>query len=180
MNIEQLKSSIPDYAKDIRLNLGSLLSNTESVKLSLLQIAGMALASAYATHQQEVIQSLEAYTREVGLEETTLTAIKGATAIMGMNNIYYRSIHLMSDKSYTGLSAKLRMSIMANPGIDKQDFEWYCFMVSVVNGCSQCLDSHRSSLLRSSISQSEIHYAIRLASVICAFAQVMTIEAICS
>ena len=72
-----------------------------------------------------------------------MTAAKAAAAIMGMNNVYYRSLHLLKNPEYRTLPARLRMNIIANPGVDKVDFELWCTAVSAVNGCGMCLDSPR-------------------------------------
>ena len=89
MTIETLRESLPEYAKDIKLNVSSVLSATQGSSLNAKQILATALASAYATKNKTLINHLE---QEVDgkLEEVDITAAKGAATIMGMNNIYYR------------------------------------------------------------------------------------------
>lgn len=176
MSLEQLKMRIPSYAKDIKLNLEAILSNTEAVNLKSIQITGMVLAAAYAAKQVDLIQNLEAYAREQGIDEAALCGIKAAASVMAMNNIYYRSTHLIQDTTYMKLPAKLRMNVIANPGIEKQDFELYCFVVSAVNGCGMCLDSHAKTLIASGFGQEEIQYSLRIAAIVHALAQVFVIE----
>ncbi len=95
---------------------------------------------------------------------------------MAMNNIYYRSLHLMADHSYLKLPAKLRMNAIGNPGIPKSDFELYCLAVSAVNGCGMCLDSHEK-VLRNHFTQEGIQSALRIAAVVHAVAATLTAEA---
>ncbi|MFI4955404.1 MAG: carboxymuconolactone decarboxylase family protein, partial [Gammaproteobacteria bacterium] len=90
------------------------------------------------------------------------------------NNIYYRFIHLASNKEYAKLQAGLRMNIIGNPGVDKVDFEIWSLVVSAVNGCGMCIDAHEKQLLKSGIGMSSIQAAVRVASVIHAVA--LTLE----
>src|SRR5438067_1030995 len=118
MNIEQLKNQLPDYAKDIKLNLASVLTEEGASDLSQKQIYSIALAVAYTLNNSTVIESILTETNTI-LSETDIKAAKAAACIMAMNNIYYRFIHLTSDKSFSTMPAKLRMNIIGNPGIDK-------------------------------------------------------------
>ena len=95
--------------------------------------------------------------------------------IMAMNNIYYRFIHLASDKSYTSMPAKLRMNVIANPGIDKSNFELNCLAVSAINGCGMCMDAHAHELNKAGISKLAIQSTVRIAAVVNAVAQAMEI-----
>ena len=62
---------------------------------------------------------------------------------MAMNNIYYRFVHLVHAADYKTLPAKLRMNVMAKPGVDKVDFELWSLAVSAINGCGMCLEATR-------------------------------------
>ena len=60
MNIEQIKENIGDFGKDIKINLGNILSEDGAPGLKLNQIMGIALASAYATkNDNKKIYSVE-------------------------------------------------------------------------------------------------------------------------
>lgn len=176
MSIDTLKNKIPNYAKDIKLNLSTLLSGTEPVQLTKEHIAGIALASAYATLHSMTIQSLQAHAQEVGLTEEHITAIKAASSIMAMNNVYYRSVHFIQDESYTRLPSKLRMHILQQHGVTQQDFELYCLAVSAINGCGRCVDSHVNVLSKGGLGSEEIQYVLRVAAVVKAVSQVLLIE----
>jgi alkyl hydroperoxide reductase subunit D len=83
-----------------------------------------------------------------------------------MNNIYYRSLHLMSNTDYAKMPARLRMNVIANPGIDTADFELYSLAASAVNGCGACLDAHERQLTQHGFSAQGVHSAVRIAAVI--------------
>ncbi len=163
MSLDALRETIPAYAKDISLNLSSLASET---LLTDQQKWGVFLASAYATGVGPVVKAIEAAARDAGLSDEAATASKAAAAIMGMNNIYYRSLHLLKNQEYRTLPARLRMNIIANPGVDKTDFELWCTAVSAVNGCGMCLDSHEEELKKRGVPATHIQAALRIASVV--------------
>ena len=173
MSIDALRDQIPDYAKDIRLNLGSL--STETL-LSDQQKWGCFLASALASGNADVIRAIVAET-EGKLSPEAATAAKSAAAIMAMNNVYYRSLHLMSEQTYTTLPAKLRMNVLGNPGVEKVDFELWSIAVSAINGCGMCLDSHEKVVRKAGLSTEQVQAAIRIGAVVNAAAAVLDGEA---
>jgi alkyl hydroperoxide reductase subunit D len=159
-----------DYARDIKLNLSSVLKKDPESTLSENQIYGIALSCAYATKNSDLVEFiLEKSADKISAQE--IEAAKAAATIMAMNNIYYRFVHLVSDKEYLQMPAKLRMNIIGNPGIGKVDFEAYSLAVSAINGCGLCIDSHVKQLVSSKIDKSTIAHTIRIASVINAVAQ---------
>ena len=162
---------MPAYAKDISLNLSSLMNETV---LTEQQKWGCFLASAYAVGAPVVIQALE---DGCPLSPEAATAAKAAAAVMGMNNVYYRSLHLMKNREYATLPAKLRMNIIANPGVDKNDFELWCTAVSAINGCGMCLDSHEEELRKRAVPSQTIQTAIRIAAVVNAACHITMAEA---
>lgn len=172
MNLDAIKDSLPDYAKDIRLNLSNVMSEEGSIGLEKRQIYGTALASAYACQYQPLIQAVLKDSEGI-LSEADLTGVQGATAIMAMNNIYYRFTHLVEDTAFRTMPPRLRMNVMANPGVSKIDFELYSLAVSAINGCGRCLDSHTEGLKKEGVTAEAIQSAIRIASVVHACAQVM-------
>lgn len=173
MSIDNLKGQIPDYAKDIKLNLSSL-SNDET--LNPQQLWGTFLASALATKSQTVIAAIEAAAAQ-HLSAEAQAAAKSAAAIMAMNNVYYRFVHLAKNKEYATLPAKLRMNVIGNPGVDKINFELWSIAVSAINGCGMCIDSHEAQLKSHGVSAEQIQTAVRVASTITAVAAVIESEA---
>lgn len=165
MSIEQLKDSLGDHAKDIRLNLGSVLSQDGAPELTINQIMGIALASAYSTKNAAVIGAVKAESSSI-LSPEEIAAAKSAATIMAMNNVYYRFVHLVSDKEYGKLPAKLRMNVIGSPGIAKVDFELYSLAVSAINGCGMCMEAHVHEVEKGGVSKLGVQSAIRIASVI--------------
>jgi len=174
MSIESIKARIPDYARDLRLNIGSL--STEP-SLTDVQRAGTFIACAIASREPSLIDATIA---EFGpaLTPEQLSAAKSAAAIMAMNNIYYRFTHLTSNEEYSKLPAKLRMNIIANPGASKADFELWSLAVSAINGCGMCIDSHEKILKEHGITTEQIQSAVRIAAVVHAVAVTLESEGI--
>jgi len=81
------------------------------------------------------------------LTPQALEAAKGAAAIMGMNNVFYRFTHLSSNDKYATMRAGLRMNVIRTHCIDQLDFELWCTAASAINGCGACVGSH-DKLLR--------------------------------
>jgi alkyl hydroperoxide reductase subunit D len=166
MSFEAVRESLPDYAKDLKLNLSSLAAEPA---LSEQQRAGTFVATALAARNPTLIKAVLA---DFGgkLSPEALNAAKAAASIMGMNNIYYRFVHLASAADYKNLPAKLRMTVIGKPGVDKADFELWSLAVSAVNGCGMCIDSHEQILRQHGVSVEAIQAAVRIASVIHAVA----------
>ena len=166
MSIEVLKNRLPDYAKDLRLNLSSLASEAS---LSEQQRAGTFIVSALASRNAETTQAIMA---EFGpkLRQEALEAAYAAASIMAMNNIYYRFVHLASAPDYKTLPAKLRMNVIGKPGVEKADFELWSIAVSAINGCGMCIDAHEKVLREHGVTAEQIQAAVRIASVVHAVA----------
>lgn len=170
MSIEVLKSHIPDYAKDIKLNLSSMV-NDET--LSEQQLWGTFFASALATGNSFVIPQIQAVASE-HLSAEAITAAKSAAAIMAMNNVYYKFTGWMED--YRSLPAKLRMNVIGKPGVEKVDFELWSLAVSAVNGCKYCVMAHEKTLRQHDVSLEQVQTAVRVAAVVRAVAAVIAGE----
>ncbi|GAA5079712.1 alkyl hydroperoxide reductase subunit D [Thermocatellispora tengchongensis] len=173
MSIDALKEALPAYAKDIRLNLGSVVTTSS---LTEQQLWGALLACAAATRSPRVIAEISAEAAGRLTAEASQAA-KAAAAIMAMNNVYYRSVHLIGDETYATLPAKLRMTVIGNPGVDKVDFELWCLAVSAINGCGRCLESHEKVLRESGMPREQIQEALRIAATVNAVAATLEAEA---
>ena len=173
--MDALKDRIPDYAKDLRLNLSSVLTPQGAPGLTEPQLWMTALASAIASRNAELARAIEAEA-SAKLEPSQAEAARAAAAIMGMNNVYYRFLHLVEDDEYAKLPAKLRMNVLGSPGIDKADFELISLAVSAVNGCGKCVASHERKLRDAGVSRETVQSAVRIAAVIHAAAGVHEYE----
>jgi alkyl hydroperoxide reductase subunit D len=168
--IQDYKESLPNYARDLKLNLGAVL-DPENGHLSETQLVTIALACAYSTNNQALVKSLLNQYQSL-ITDPIIEGAKAASSIMAMNNVYYRFIHLVSDDRYQKMPAKLRMNIIANPGIDSVDFELASMAVSAINGCGLCMDSHAKTLEKHQVSPEAIQQAVKIAAVVNGLAQV--------
>lgn len=173
MSIQTLKDRLPDYAKDLKLNLGSLAA--ETVLNDTLK-AGTFVASAIASRNPQVISAV---LTEFGqhLAPADLTAAKAAAAIMGMNNVYYRFLHLAENEEYTRLPAKLRMNVIGTPGTAKENFELWSLAVSAINGCGMCITAHEKVVRAAGINTEQVQAAVRIAAVVHAVSVTLEAEA---
>lgn len=176
MSLETLKDTLGDYAKDTKLNLSNVLSTDGAAELSQNQIYGIALASAYATKNVAVLDAIAAEAAAT-LSAAEVQAAKSAATIMGMNNVYYRFIHLVGGE-YATMPAKLRMNVIGNPGIEKVDFELYSLAVSAINGCGKCMEAHVHEVVKAGVSTLGVQSAIRIASVVNAAAQAQFVSSV--
>jgi lipoyl-dependent peroxiredoxin subunit D len=170
MSLDALREALPAYAKDLSLNLSSLANET---LLNDQQKWGTFLASAHAVGQPDVVKAIEAAAQ---LTPEARDAAKAAAAIMGMNNVYYRALHLMQNPEYRTLPARLRMNVIANPGVEKNDFELWCVAVSAINGCGACLDSHEEELKKRGVPNTQVQAALRIGAVVNAVSRVLAGE----
>jgi alkyl hydroperoxide reductase subunit D len=175
LNIEQIRDALPDYARDLKLNLGSVLTASGAPGLNEKQIWSIALASAIAARNTAFARDVEAQA-QAHLADVEVEGAKAAAAIMGMNNIYYRFLHLVEDNEYQSMPARLRMNVIANHGIDKNDFELISLAVSAVNGCGLCVTSHEKKLRAHEVSRESIQSAVRIAATIHAVAVTLEFE----
>ncbi|GAA4901876.1 alkyl hydroperoxide reductase subunit D [Stackebrandtia albiflava] len=173
MAIEDIKSALPEYAKDTKLNLGSV---TTTSSLTEQQLWGTLVATAFAARNPVVLREIVDEAAK-HLSDEAMTAAKGAASIMAMNNVYYRAKHLIGDDAYQSLPARLRMQIIGRPGVDKIDFELWSVAVSAVTGCGTCLESHEKTLTGAGMSRDNVHDALRIAAVVHAAAVTLDAEA---
>jgi alkyl hydroperoxide reductase subunit D len=160
--LEQLRDSIPEPARDIKLNLQSVL---QPGPLSPEQRWGVAIASAVATRNARLRDALVADARAEVAAEVIDDAI-AAAALMAMNNVYYRFRHMVGKESYSQMPARLRMQRIARPATNKPDFELFCLAVSAINGCEVCIRSHEAAVLQGGLSEEQVHDAVRIAATI--------------
>jgi alkyl hydroperoxide reductase subunit D len=170
--LDAIREALPDHARDLKLNLSSVLSLTGAPGLTEQQIWSVALAAALASRNVEFSSQLQAIAG-AHLVPAQVNAAHAAAAIMGMNNIYYRFLHLVEDPEYGRMPARLRMNILANPGIDKTDFELLSLAVSAINGCGACIVAHERALREQGLGREAVQSAIRIAATVHAVARVL-------
>jgi lipoyl-dependent peroxiredoxin subunit D len=173
MNLDELIDLLPAHAKDLKLNFSSLVRQQSD--LSEQQAWGTVVASSIAAGNSDLTQA--ALTEAAAhLSPEALEAAKSAAAVMGMNNIYYRFLHLSSNEKYKTMPARLRMNAMRTHGVNHADFELWCTAVSAINGCGACVDSHEKTLRDKGVTEEKILAAVRIASILHAIASVLQAE----
>ena len=161
-HLEQLRGALPEVAKDIKLNLQTVM--TEPTTLSPAQRWGVAVATAAAARNPRLRRAVVADARAV-VDAAVVDDALAAAALMGMNNVYYRFRHLIEKPVYAQKPARLRMNRLVKPAASKVDFELYALAVSAVNGCANCLGAHEHVVLGGGLTEDQIHDAVRIAAV---------------
>jgi alkyl hydroperoxide reductase subunit D len=163
MTLDELIDGLPPFAKDLKLNYSSLVRN--STELTASQLWGTVVASAVATRSALLTAAaFEAAAGQITAQE--LEAAKTAAAIMGMNNIFYRFQHLVTNPKYSTMGARLRMNGLRGHGAAEVDFELWALAVSAINGCGKCVDAHEKVVREKGASEELVMAVVRVASVI--------------
>jgi lipoyl-dependent peroxiredoxin subunit D len=170
--LESLREALPGYARDLQLNLGSVLTASGAPGLTERQIWAVALAAAAASRNVGFTRDLQALAAQ-HLDAAHVNAAHAAAAIMAMNNVYYRFLHLVEDEEYAKLPARLRMNVIGSPGIAKADFELLALAVSAINGCGTCVASHERQLRQHGLTREAVQSAVRIAATVHAVARVL-------
>ncbi|MBD0861377.1 alkyl hydroperoxide reductase [Gordonia sp. zg691] len=166
MSIDNLKEALPEYAKDLKLNLGTISRTTA---LTEEQLWGTLLSTAAATQNAKVLSEIADEAADT-LSAEAYNAALGAASIMGMNNVFYRGRGFLDGK-YDDLRAGLRMNIIGNPGVDKAAFELWSFAVSSINGCGHCVAAHENTLREAGVEREAILEALKVAAIVTGVAQ---------
>lgn len=166
MSLDVLKGLLPETAKDIKLNLASVM--TEDT-LSPAQRAGVLLACAIATREPRLVAAADSEARVV-LTPEVIDQVRAVTTVMAMNNVYYRFTHLVEEPAYAALPARLRMTALGRAVAPKLDMELWAIAVSAINGCGMCMASHEKTLRGHGATPEQIQAAIRIAATVAASA----------
>ena len=160
--LDSLRESIPEPARDLRLNLQSVLA---AGALTPAQRWGVALAAAVASRHGALRDAI----REAAAAETGAGVTEDAYAaasLMGMNNVYYRFRHMIGKAAYSEKPARLRMNRIVKPATNRADFELFSLAVSAINGCEACLRSHEQAVLEGGLTEEQVHDAVRIAATV--------------
>jgi alkyl hydroperoxide reductase subunit D len=160
-SLEQLRGSLPEAARDIKLNLQSVM---QGGALNAAQRWGVAVASAVASRNARLRDAVVADARRE-VDAAVIEDAQAAATLMGMNNVYYRFRHMIGKPSYSEKPARLRMNRLSKPATNKTDFELFSLAVSAVNGCEMCVRSHEQVVLEGGLSEEHVHDAVRIAAV---------------
>jgi len=169
--LNTIKARIPDYAKDVRLNLDGTIARSS---LDKADAVGAALAAAYATGCKFLVDTI----RNSGeLSETDVNAALTAAGLMGMNNVWYPYVEMAGDDELAKQRAELRMNAYAtHGGVDKKRFEFFALAASIVGKCHFCVGSHYKLLKEAGMTVQQLRDVGRIAAVIAAAANVLKVE----
>ncbi|HEU4522817.1 MAG TPA: carboxymuconolactone decarboxylase family protein [Thermoanaerobaculia bacterium] len=162
LKVEAIRERFPEAAKDIKLNLQTVL---QPGSLSAAQRWGVAIASAIATRNTELRDAIIA-DASAEIDAAVIDDAAAAAALMAMNNVYYRFRHFMAEASYNQKPARLRMNRIARPVTNKPDFELFCLAVSAINACETCVRSHEKNVIESGMTDDQVHDAVRIAATV--------------
>ena len=164
--LDGIKSLIPDYAKDIRLNIDGTIARSSLAPEDAL---GVALAAAFAAKSKPIIDVLKANT-----PAAEANAALTAAALMGMNNAWYPYVEMAGDDELKTMRAELRMNAYASSGgVDKKKFEAYALAASIVGKCHFCVKSHFDLLKKEGLTTQQLRDIGRIDAVINAASQVV-------
>ena len=167
--LDPIKALIPDYAKDIRLNLDGAIARSSLLAEDAL---GVALAAAFAARSKPLVDALRAAT-PAGEANAALTA----AALMGMNNAWYPYVEMAGDDELKAQRPELRMNAYATSGgVAKKKFEAYALAASIVGKCHFCVSSHYALLKKEGLTTQQLRDVGRIAAVVNAAAQVLAAE----
>jgi lipoyl-dependent peroxiredoxin subunit D len=163
--LDDLKARIPDFAKDVRLNLDSVLTRSSLEQADAL---GAALAAAYAARSKTLVDAI----RGAGqLNDVDTNAALSAAALMGMNNVYYPYVEMAEDPDLQSQRPELRMNAYGtHGGVEKKRFELFALAASIVGKCLFCVQSHYKLLKEGGFTSQQLRDVGRIAAVIAAAA----------
>jgi alkyl hydroperoxide reductase subunit D len=164
--LNSIKERIPDYAKDIRLNLDGVIARSSLAPEDAL---GVALAAAFAAKNPILVQAFKAH-----MPEAEANAALTAAALMGMNNAWYPFVEMAGDEDLKSMRAELRMNAYASSGgVEKKKFEAYALAASIVGKCHYCVKSHYDLLKKEGLTTQQLRDIGRIAAVVNAAALVL-------
>jgi len=167
--LDPIKALIPDYAKDIRLNLDGAIARSSLLAEDAL---GVALAAAFAARSKPLVDALRAAT-----PAAEANAALTAAALMGMNNAWYPYVEMAGDDELKAQRAELRMNAYATSGgVAKKKFEAFALAASIVGKCHFCVSSHYALLKKEGLTTQQLRDIGRIAAVVNAAAQVIAAE----
>ncbi len=166
-HVDALRHSLPEAAKDLSLNLSSLLKSPPlgADRQGSDRTWGVALTAAFFVRSAPLRDALLADAADV-VSDDVIDDARAAAALMGMNTVYYRFGHLVGKESYAQRPAQLRMRRMKEPKTSQADFELCCLAAATLAACQTCVQAHERVVLEAGLSEQDVHNTVRIASVI--------------
>lgn len=160
--LDAVRDQLPEPAKDIRLNLQSVLADSS---LTPAQRWGVAVCSAATARNRRLLDAITDEARAV-VDPTVVDDALAAAALMAMNNVYYRFRHMVGKPGYAEKPARLRMNRLGKPATSTVDLELFSLAASAINGCEICVQSHEKAVLDGGLTDDNVHDAVRIAAVV--------------
>ncbi len=165
--VDQIKEALPEYAKDTKLNLDSVINRST---LDITVANGCALAAAMATGNGKLVTFIQSSMEDATERDAALTA----SSIMGMKNVWYPYVEMVNDPNLSGLPPQLRMNaITSHGGTSKVNFESYALAASIVGKCHFCVKAHYETLRKEGMTVEQLRDVGRIAAVITSVAKVL-------
>ena len=165
--VDQIKETIPDYAKDTKLNIDAVIKRST---LPQEEAEAVALAAAFATGNTKLWTWMQSQIADQKESEAAITA----ASLMAMNNVWYPFVEMADDSNLSGLPAQLRMNaITTHGGTTKARFEAYALSASIVGKCHFCVRAHYETLKAEGYTVEQLRDIGRIAAVITAVAKVL-------
>lgn len=163
-NLQALAAVESRFIKDLKINVGNVLNNTQylSRKEALLLALAVAVNERFGLLQE----AFSGLAREAGASDAEIAEIIACTSLMNTNNIFYRFRHFVKKDFYENQPAGIKMSIMAGPVLGKEFFELVSLVISSVNGCELCVGSHERSVLQHGSTESRVFEGVKLGAII--------------
>ena len=164
--VDTIKESLPEYAKDTKLNLDAVMNRST---LDAVEAQACALAAAMSTGNGKLVSFIQS-----GIEdETERNAALTAGSIMAQNNVWYPYVEMVGG-ALDGIPPQLRMNAIANHGgTTKARFEAYSLAASIVGKCHFCVSAHFDTLKKEGYSIDQLRDIGRIAATINSIAKVL-------
>lgn len=166
--VDALKeNSIPDYAKDTKLNIDAVIKRSS---LPVEEAEAIALAAAFAAGNSKLWTWVHSQLANRVEADAALTA----ASIMAQNNVWYPYVEMADDAQLKGLPAQLRMNAIASHGgTTKARFEAYSLAASIVGKCHFCVKAHYETLKQEGYTVEQLRDIGRIAAVMTSVARVV-------
>lgn len=151
------------FIRDIKVNLKNTLV---SQHLSQKETALTALAVAINERNEPLIRAFTNLARGHEATDKEIAEVYACTSLLATNNVLYRFRHFAANEKYEHIPARVKMTIMMNPVLGKELFELISLVVSAVNGCEMCVNSHEASVRELGSAEERIFDAVRLGAVV--------------
>ena len=165
--VDSIKESLPDYAKDTKLNLDAVIKRSS---IPEAEAEGCALAAAMSTGNGKLVGFIMSNIEDTVERDAAMTA----ASLMAQNNVWYPYVEMAGDPALSGLPAQLRMNaISTHGGTTAERFESYSLAASIVGKCHFCVKAHYDGLKKMGYSTEQLRDIGRIASVVNSLAKVL-------